>query len=239
MSLSRRSKRSRGGGSINVNQLGDGFFTPLTKRVKAAFTHDSTKAPERFLKTVESLSSVPIQQITFGREAVAKAVQAATNVLSGGDYNKQKEALKYDDVYHNFIVLVIGGRHYKLEKNAVVQITPFSSSGTFHTNYSPQSITLSTLIQKASQQFPNLYQYNPAYNNCQAFVKQVLGANHISPSSEEGVKANNPQNGDLLLSSSHTKKISHGLTRLAAWGDRVIHGGYLKGNFSMHRHRRM
>lgn len=212
-----------------VSQHGKGLLKQIKKRVKAVFKkplQSSTSKSSRLDKLLKDVGAVPIQAIGVGRTAVNKIVQGVLNLLSLGKYNEVKKKLKYDDVYHCFLIVQLrSGQRFKLEKNHVVECTK-TTQGLPPGGLSFSSpLTLRILIERAATS-PSFWSYDPATNNCQNFVRQIASANHLVPQSQEALACLTPQQGDLLLKSlpGFTRWIPSTLTSVAAQGDRILEG---------------
>lgn len=205
---------------------GSGIFDPITKRLTAVFTHYTNSAPERFIRAVRLLNPNRIQAIFLDRTPVQKFVKTALNVLTHGNFSKNQQNLKYDDIYHNYMVIHLSnGQKYKLQKNHVVEIHPTSENGIHPIHLSNQVSTVEALLNRANQRYSELYVYHPEKNNCQKFVYDVLTSNGCYPTTPEGREVFQPQNSSKLLEKSIIDPSR--FTNIASWGDRILHGGQI------------
>jgi hypothetical protein len=222
-------KRSRKP-KITKSQLkGKGFKNAITSRVKAVFKGISKEMPKQVQAIVESQQgNVPIIRVELGRNKVQGYVQKFLNGISLGQYERTKQNLKYDDVYHNYLILYLSnGAKYKLEKNERVSLKPTSERGQF-TMFNSNQPTLQLLFHQAQVRYhSSLWVYHPQSNNCQHFVKQICTANRILPDSDACIQAYNGQDAGQLLKNikGPLSLVPKALTDVAAYGDHIIHGG--------------
>lgn len=210
-------------------QRGKGILKKIKKRVKAVFSkplQSSTSQSSRLAKLLKDVGNVPIQAIGVGRTPVNKIVQGVLQLLSLGKYEEVKKKLKYDDVYHVFLIIQMrSGQRFKLEKNHVVECTK-TTQGLPPGGLSFSSpLTLRLLLERAATG-PSFWSYNPATNNCQNFVRDIVSSNHLIPQNQEALACLTPQQGDLLLKTlpGFTRWIPSAVTSAAAQGDRILEG---------------
>lgn len=205
---------------------GKGILGRVKKSVKAVFTKSKNTSSSRLQSTLASIGNVPITSIAVGRTPVATAIQGILTFLSAGKYQEIKKRLKYDDVYHCYLIIKLRNlQTYKLEKNHIVELTKLSSSpAAFPLSFTPP-LTLQQLFATASST-PGFWSYDPAKNNCQNFVRILSHTNHLSPTSPQAAQCLQLQDADQLLKTlpGISKYIPKAVTSLASWGDRVLHG---------------
>ena len=208
----------------------------LHNRIIPAFggprNHESSRL-RKFLDSGEG--NQEIIKIEVGRVPVASAIQNAINFLSLGRFKKRIEDLKYDDVYHNFLIVTTkDGQKWRVEKNAVVEINKNYGENKFYDVHDVpitmgEGYTMNKLIDAFKTRTPDPWEYRADRNNCQDFVKNVLLSNHIDFGSDENKKVINPQNTrDILEHSGVIKHIHKPVTDLGGIADIVIHGNSIK-----------
>jgi len=222
-------KRGKKPKIIKSQLKGKGFKNAITSRVKAVFKGISKEMPAQVKAIVESPhGNVPIIRVALGRNKVQGYVQKFLNGISLGQYEKAKQKLNYDDVYHNYLILFLSnGAKYKLEKNERVSLKPTSENGQF-TMFNTNQPTLRSLFSNAQNRYhSSLWLYHPQSNNCQHFVKQICTANRILPDSNASIQVYNGQDAGQLLKNikGPLSLIPKALTDVAAYGDHIIHGG--------------
>lgn len=214
---------------------GTGLFDVIKNRIHFKPRQHATK---RFAEFLQREGNKEIKQIQVGRTPVVGGVQKALNVLSLGGYDRAKKKLKYDDVYHNFLVVTLSdGSRYRIEKNHVVEAKPYKPSKKkgfepmLHDLPVTSGLQLQSLIQKAEDNNSKFWRYDPATNNCQVFVNEIVKKNNLEPTDEETAKILKPQEGKTLIQSLPTplQAVPKLVTDIAAVGDRVIHGDGVKG----------
>jgi hypothetical protein len=142
-----------------------------------------TREFKNFLNSEDG--NTEIDNIKIGRTPVNSNIQKLLNLISFGGLNRVKKRLKYDFLWHQYIIVTLkNGRKYKLERNQTVQTsTPKDEDFKNLLIDIPvsKSLTPSQLIDKADNKDPNFYVYNPSSSNCQQFVKQIIDKNQLLP----------------------------------------------------------
>lgn len=217
-------------------QGGRGLLSHIKKRIHSLF-HAPLQASSRLQKTLSQMGSIPIGRLYVARTPVQSGVQKILQWMSLGKYEQVKAELRYDDVYHLYLIVqLVNGRLWKLEKNHIVELTPLSF-------FPPHAQTLSyigmkntqQLIQQAHIHHPSqLWSYDPQHNNCQHFVQMICSSNHLQPDHDLGKEYLRLQDADALLHSlpGFLPALPKLITDVASTGDRLIHGD------GLHRHHR-
>lgn len=211
---------------------GGGIFDAVKNRLHFKPRKHATK---RFTQVLAEEGQNQIVSIQVGQEPVNNLVQKSLNVLSFGEYGKLKKKLHYDDIYHNFMVLTLAdGKQFRLEKNHIVEITPYKpivKKGYEKILYdipvsTDQDITLESLVQNAESGNEKFWLYDPATNNCQYFVRDLIQKSSLTPKDPEILKVIEPQKSVDVMSTlpKVLQSIPRAVTDLAAVGDRLIHG---------------
>jgi hypothetical protein len=214
---------------------GTGIFSFVKNRIHFKPRQHATK---RFKNFLDKNGQQAITKIEVGRQPVVGAVQKVLNVLSLGQYEKQKKKLNYDNVYHNYLVITLQiGYKYRIERNHVIEATPVKSVPSHKYDellYDVpihSEVKLNSLVANAEKGNNKFWQYDPVDNNCQRFVNDMIYKNHLEPTDPEVMKVLQPQDGKKLLSTlpSPLQAVPRTITDIAAVGDRVIHGDGLEG----------
>lgn len=181
------------------------------------------------------------------RFPIIPAIEAALNVLSLGQFGRNKKALGYDKIFHLYTLLKVqsprqrgaGSINYiRVEKNEVLNIehTTLSGknpgdapneafgSGCKKVNLGAQQarLTLGEFLERGLKRAgPNhFFVYDPALRNCQEFTANLLTANKlITPALRSFIT----QEGAQLLT-GFAKSIGLQITNLAARANILLHG---------------
>lgn len=213
---------------------GGGLFDFVKNRIHFRPRKHATK---RFAQFLQSEGDKDIQKIQVGRMPVQSGVQKALNVLSLGGYERAKKRLKYNDVYHNFLVVTLkDGKQFRIERNHVVEArsySPQSKKGHEALLYDvpvTHAVNLNTLIQNAEKNNTKFWRYDPASNNCQAFVRDLVDKNALTPQDPQVAQVLKPQDGQALIKSlpGPLQSVPKLITDAAAVGDRIMHGDGVK-----------
>ena len=203
-----------------------------------------TRRLEDFLR---SGKDDPVVALFIGRTPVSAGAQTLMNALSLGRFSQTAKDLSYDDVFHSAAFAELAsGRIIRLERNHVVEAKdaqPSDAKFTFYPVPLPtnRNVTLKELVDNAAlkeaEKGKNIYLYNPASNNCQAFVQSLIEDNGLKDNITdlETLEALEPQNAQALVESlGAASGIPLQVTNLAARGDRLIHGDGLLDQISNH-----
>ena len=109
------------------HQKGDGkvidwlrnAFNTITNPKKAL-----TKMPKEVSDTLTKYGNEPITEIIVARSKVLSIWQFLLNALTLGTFNKEKQRLKYDDIFHLYCIIVLSnGTRLITERNQRVKLT--------------------------------------------------------------------------------------------------------------------
>lgn len=159
-----------------------------------------------------------IETLRLERTPVTGTINAVINAVSRGKFNSNKRKLKYDQVYH--LYLVINGR-WIVEKNHKVEFKRFGPRDHFeaqHLAASGPRRDLNAMMKNLEQKTdaPKIWRYNPETANCQHFIQDLLRSNGwLTHYANEFIK----QDAKELL--KDTPKL-HTLTDAAALLNRII-----------------
>jgi len=168
----------------------------------------------------------------LGQKPIVSGVHHALDALSFGNFSRAQKHLKYDQVYHNYLLVTLSnGKTYKIEKNeTVVEKTATASdyrNKLTHINlgHMHERPSLQTMVERASADTPGFWKYRGDSDNCQKFTRDMIERNHL-PISAEVRKEIEPQNSLELLNTLPPmfKHIPNLVTDTAAVADRILHG---------------
>ena len=213
---------------LNDKIVGGNIITEAAKRVYYAIKGEREIAPPPVREFIEKNGDFIITTIEVHRNPVDKKIEAVLNVISRGQFQKNKEALAYDDVFHLYLRIGLSnGLFFWLEKNQVVQIkrdedVENRQGQIMPVNLGGKQISFREFLSKGSLADPQFWIYSPYNENCQHFVTVLLRSNGLlTPELNQFI---NQSAHDLFKDSPITKKISKLVTGLAARIDILFHG---------------
>lgn len=177
-------------------KVGNGIIKDAIKKIKDKLRDWilPSDLPQKFKEILNRWKDKTIVNITVARDPVQKMVQKFINLLSGGDYEKAKTKLNYDDVFHLYLIITLdagdGFRSgttlkLRLEKNHVIMLKKYDSTpkDTMNVNVN-KKITLGEFIKKGidSIGIKSFVRYDAVTLNCQNFVSSLLSANGLNNS---------------------------------------------------------
>ena len=211
-------KRNANGGNI-FEDIGNKINSTLASFV-------SKDAPKEIKNLLEKHGSARITKIQVCREPVQKAVTSILNALSLGKFNKNKEKLGYDQVFHLYMYMQLSdGYSFRIEKNEVVKLTKSNGSkeGECQPVYlnSTSKVTLGELFDKSIKKHKDFWLYSAYSNNCQKFIYDLLNDSGLSnPALNKFIK----QDADKLFENlpEYTKTVADISTNTAGIGRRLL-----------------
>jgi hypothetical protein len=201
--------------------------------IKRFISGPRKEAPPKVRQKLLDNSHKKVIRIQISRQPLNKVVDVALNWISDFQFDRAKQALRYDTVFHTGLICTLSdGTIVRLEKNEVIDISPFKlkSKEELTDVELKKPISLKELMDKAEEMLgkEQLYTYNPISNNCQDFVMGVITGNgkDIVPTKEvnEFVKQDGKSLGDKM--GIVAKLGSQAVTNLAG---RLHHAIYGKG----------
>jgi hypothetical protein len=185
-------------------------------------------APPDVRKYIKRHGDDEIVNILVCRKPIQKGVDKFINIITAGKYDRNKTKMKYEDMYHLYLVLENDhNQTYKWEKNHVVTVTKATS---LCKNYigvpMTRSLKVYEMFDKAlKSQGNNMWLYDAVTNNCQVFVMNMLASNGLMT---EKLADFIKQDAEKIID-SNTRAIARIFTDIAAVGDKFIYGkGLLK-----------
>lgn len=188
-----------------------------------------------------------VYSLTIYREPIKSYIDNVLNILSIGGWNKAKQQLNYDKMFHLSMIASLSmpngdKAQVKIEKNEVINITPTFSLPTNAESMPvpvPCCFTLNQMLDTAKQQVGNsFFTYDAFSNNCQVFILNILRANGlVNPTIENFVS----QKAEQLVSQlpEHIPAVASLATNLAGFWNRITKGeGQPEGGIKKRRGRR-
>jgi hypothetical protein len=195
------------------------FLEPLVR-------HNAPPAVRKFLR---QHGSDEIINMIVCRIPIQKGIDKFINIITAGKYEKNKTRMKYEDMYHLFIVAELynpaRGRQtvrYRIEKNHVVTITRTTKfAKEFMGVPMSKSIYVSDLFANAEKvQGSNFWLYDAVTNNCQVFIMNLLGSNGLL---NEGLSEFIKQDAEKIINKK-VGKIARFITDIAGVADTLVYG---------------
>ena len=160
------------------------------------------------------------------RSPITTVFRKVLNVLSLGKLNREMAKQSYDDLFHLYAIIhLANGKIYSIEKNERIAIyNKRKTSKEAECVSTPVSgKTLEQFVLAPEVDMEGLYQYDAFRYNCQDWVSRLFNANGITKF--DGFILQNTK--DLVP--GILKKISKGITNVAAVGNYLYHGGAMEG----------
>ena len=224
--------------NINCKVHGSGIYSSvkrfasnlIPKRIKLLIQGPRKGPTKRFSNFLDETQNEKITSIQVVRKPILTGVKLALNIMSGGRFSQQQKDLKYDQVYHNYMIVGMGGKFYRIEKNHVIEFSEATKEDFQHEMYTVPlrnlNLTLKQMVETASKRdSQSFFQYSGNQNNCQKFVRDLVEDNHLHVTDPKAIELIEPQRADLLIDSLGTLSgIPRVITDTAAIGDRLLHG---------------
>jgi hypothetical protein len=166
------------------------------------------------------------------RTPLDKNVGTALNVLTLGQWEKSVAKSGYDKIFHLFLMInLVNGPTLIFEKNETVRFrqVDFNKDVNNKTEmstvekYASRKLTVLQLFQNTLDSMGKdlFYTYDAFQNNCQAFVKNILGANGVL--TERNLRFID-QDAESIAKSlpSYTKPLASRITTLARKGREIL-----------------
>lgn len=165
------------------------------------------------------------------KNPISETFDTILNLISTGQFQKEKQKLNYDNMFHLFLVLELkNGLLIRLEKNQVLNI------GIISKDFKKKSclkvpmvknLTINNLLNNALKNIgKSFFLYNAENNNCQIFIDNLLTYSNLNNNTLKNYVL---QNTKKLINNlpSITKDLINGATDLAGFFDILLYGrGY-------------
>jgi hypothetical protein len=136
-------------------------------------------------KILEQHGNKQIKSIAVCRKPVQSIIQHFMNFMSLGKFFDKKKELRYEDIFHLFVVIILeDGTKIELEKNHVPEL---SYKIAIDNNTQIKNVNISNKL--TLQDFINgginilkerFWSYNKADNNCQFFIDALLSGSGLN-----------------------------------------------------------
>ena len=197
----------------------------IVSSVKNYFHNALTSRPGVVDRLIKQYGDKKVVQVVILRKPVNSGVQKLLNLITLGGFNRAKNEMKYDEVYHLYVNMTLdNGQTIGIEKNQRVNVAAagFPTSGVEPSNMLKLNcnVVFKDMIEKAEQAGGDtFYRYNAVTANCQRFISVLMNSSGIS-----GTDAFVMQDATQLIKNSGLKRLATGITDIAALGERAIYG---------------
>lgn len=218
----------------SIVKVGDKIKTiaKVVSNIPTALKGPRKNYPPFFRKFKKKYGDIKIKSITVCKKPIEKTFDSIINLVSLGQFQKNKDKLNYDDMFHLYLLLELeNGKLVRLEKNQVMNIgftkKPSKSTACENVDIEGRDISINSLLDIAQKNIgDNFYLYDGEDNNCQIFVNNVLKYSDIlTPRLNKFIMQDTKKIIGQLPSLS--KKIIKGTTNLAGLFDVLLHGARL------------
>lgn len=135
--------------------------------------------PIHVKKFLEDHGHEIITNLKVFRYPIPQYIETVANVISKGEFSKEREKLGYDNFFHLGLVI---NNTIMLEKNSILNMVidhPPASSEFMPVNLH-KKITLNELLENTKKTYGSkLFRFDAFRRNCQVFTTQVLKANGL------------------------------------------------------------
>jgi len=157
----------------NIREGAERFFSGASER--------ASPAVRRILQTADQ----NVVQAWMFRTPLNLIIKFVLLYLSDGRFEDKRKELNANDVYHvGFIFALTKGRTYRVEKNAVVEVTEYQPRANDELLLIglARHIPIQQWISDAeSKHGANLFKYSPGENNCSRFAEQMGQTQFLLP----------------------------------------------------------
>ena len=204
------------------------------RRIRNVFKGPANTEPKALRAILNKIGHLRIVRLFLGRKPLHKYIQLVGNVISKGGLDETRKKLGYDDIYHNYlIVLLEDGSFYKTEKDEVVKLYRINSID--HNDKITEipvkhHLTLKQLIEQASKNDSDFWKYSARNKNCQLYTSELINRNGLTPDDPTLQKAVEPQDAETLVKSLPTsiQDVPKLVTDIAGATSRLITGDGVK-----------
>lgn len=174
-----------------------------------------------------------IKELVIERTKVNSFITRAINFASLNQVDESIKKYGYDRLYHLDLKFKFTDRlnkdyHYKLEKNEVIYINPWTydkNTQSMPVNLNNQNITIEELLNKTLHRVGDeaFFKYDFQNNNCQTFILNILDSNNLlTPQYRMFIYQNIPQ--VFNTTNKYVKQAMNYSTRIGAKFNRMIKG---------------
>jgi hypothetical protein len=202
-------------------------------RTANTLINGATNYPRRVRDMIRKYGDQTVTHMVIGRTPVQSAITTAINLVSAGEFEKNKQRLGYDKLFHLFLKLTLGDNtQIILEKNEVINIAMWKERANTEYQTVPlgNPFTLKEILDRTRAKMGDrFFKYDSAVNNCQDFILNVLQANSIgTPNDYAFVKQNTEE---LFKNSEKTRGIARFFTDLGGKANAVLFGAGVHSDY--------
>lgn len=197
----------------------------IPSRIIDFFKGPRSDAPPVIRNALQNYGDQQITRLRVCRTPLNGMVEKILNIISSGEFNKQKQKLQYDQVFHLYLIIDLkNGKTFRIEKNATVDFAEYSGPVCGMLVPVTKTLTFSDLINKPAEKFGSTFwQYNSITNNCQVFVKNILDTAGLN-SSELTTYVMQDAKAIFSTSPEYVKMFQNAVTDLGARGNILLQG---------------
>ena len=170
----------------NSIQRGDGIFDWI-KKGTSAIGRFISGTRQGFSPSVREFiaqnGNKRIEDLVVARKPIFAVIEKAANLLSMGQWEKNKKDFAYDKMFHLYLFFVLEGQTYKIEKNEVIMISRGDITADTETMQVPRPTMLffNDFLNNAQNIVTptEFFQYHAFSTNCQHFIKTLLQGNRL------------------------------------------------------------
>lgn len=202
----------------------------VVKNIPEALKGPRLNYPPFFRKFKKEYGDIPIKSIRVCKNPIQETFDTILNLVSTGQFQKEKDKLNYDNMFHLFLVLeLVDGRLVRLEKNQVLNIgfiePSFIRKSCINVPLNAGDVlTINKLLDRAQDAIGNeFFLYDGQNNNCQIFIDNVLTYSDIN---SKKIKKFVLQDTEKIIGNlpSISRAIIKGATDLGAVFDVLLYG---------------
>lgn len=192
-------------------------------------------APPAVRKFIEDNLDRKVVDVWVGKKPVNNPTLQAINILSLGQFEARRRQLGNNDINHAYLIITLdNGNSYRLEKNHVVEISPYRENSDEKIQVklkapleAPALLLNAEIYQERLGNRPNFWNYDAQNNNCQYFVDDIIKANASEIENVDQVNSFSfqPEAGSTV---ENVNPILRGIIDVASTLDRVVHGNGIK-----------
>jgi len=220
--------------NIQIVDTGSSIFTNIKEaanRISLFIEGPRKKFPPSVRKYLKENGNKKIIRMSVYRAPISETIQKILNIVSFGNWNKVKNKLNYDDIFHLGLKFELIDKTGIIEKNHVIQINKFrneKNSETMSVDISGKEFNLNILLlntKKAYSSEKEFFDYNAVTNNCQRFIYSILKENNLLTNELKKFILQDAK--EIIKFYPGIEKVINAVTGLATRGDILIYGGIL------------
>lgn len=214
-----------------LREILQGSRTLINKGVRGSLE----SAPPSYVNFITRYGDWIITDASVERQPIKSYIDKALNIISLGQWSRDKDRLGYDQLFHLFMRLTITDPRTRskkiifIEKNQRPRIQELAGARAKDVDYIqlyvPRNLTLKKFEQRAhAKAGQSFYLYDGSTNNCQYFVMGLVSANGLKAKDGTDVRAFVKQNTEDLLKGL-LARVGRTITDLAGAAQVIQEGG--------------